>query len=74
MVHMISQRIAAEVRAEIARRQLVAANVAKDAGLTPSQFSRRLHGHINFSADEVAAIAKSIGVPVSSLYGEPAAA
>lgn len=74
MDHMISQHIAAEVRAELARRRLIAGNIAKAAGLTPSQFSRRLHGHIPFSADEVAAIAKAIGVPVSVLYGETEAA
>lgn len=47
--------------------------MAKAAGLTPSQFSRRLLGHIPFSADEVAAVADVLGVTVGSLYGEAVA-
>ncbi|WP_026937829.1 helix-turn-helix domain-containing protein [Gulosibacter molinativorax] len=69
---MTSKRIAAEVRAIIARDQLSQSVVAKAANLSDSQFSRRLNGHIPFSADEVAAIAKAIGTNVSVLYGETA--
>lgn len=73
MVHMTSQRIASEVRAILARDNISKGSVAKAAGLTPSQFSRRLLGHIPFSADEVAAVAAALGVTVGSLYGEVAA-
>lgn len=67
---MTSQAIAAEVRAILARERISKMSVAKAAGLTSSQFSRRLQGRIPFSADEVASVAKALGVTVASLYGE----
>lgn len=62
--------VAANIRAELARRRVSARTAAAELGLTQSALSRRLRGHVDFSASEVQTIATFLGVAVSSLYGE----
>jgi transcriptional regulator with XRE-family HTH domain len=68
MNHMTVQAIAAEARATIARQNVPQARVAEALGLTRSQFSRRINGHIEFSASEIATMADFLGVPVGEFF------
>jgi len=70
MFRMADQDIASEVRAVIARQDANQNNLAKTVGLTASALSRRLRGHIPFSALELRKVAIALNVPVSTLYGE----
>ena len=65
-----SQRVAANVRAEIARSNRSGANVASALGRSQHWISRRLAGQVAFDTDELAAIAGELGVPLSALIGE----
>lgn len=68
------QKIAANVRAEAARKRRTQADLAGLLGITQQAMSRRFHGHTPFTADEMAVIASDLGVPVSALIGETAGA
>ena len=76
-----SQRVAANVRAELARRGIPRSALAQQLGLSTSALSRRLDCRVPFSIDEVwdagAAIALLSGdegfTPIS-LVGEAVAA
>ncbi len=62
------QTIARSIEAWMAYKRLHQADVARSAGLTQPQLSRRLRGHTEFKASEVAAIAAHLGVKVGDLY------
>lgn len=64
------ERIAANVRAEVARQRKTQAQLAGRLGITQQAMSRRLHGFTPFSVDELAIVADEVGVTVSSLIGE----
>lgn len=52
----------------MAYNRLHQGDVARAAGLTQPQLSRRLRGHTEFKAAEVAKIADHLGVKVADLY------
>ena len=60
--------IAATIEAFMAYRRVSQEPVAKAAGLTQPQLSRRLRCHTGFRASEVAAIARFLNVSVGQLY------
>ncbi|MGK2880624.1 MAG: helix-turn-helix domain-containing protein [Mycobacterium sp.] len=62
--------IAANVRAEAARRNIAQSTIAKGLGLTQSATSRRLLGYVPFSATELAAVSEILDMPIESLFGE----
>ncbi|AMS03532.1 helix-turn-helix DNA binding protein [Gordonia phage Guacamole] len=69
-----SATVAANVRAELARRQVAAQQLAEGIGLSRVTLSRRLNGHAPWTIDEIAATAEFLNVPVESLIGaEPKA-
>lgn len=74
MIRMTAQRIAAEVRAIIARSGKKHGDVAEALGLSPSQLSRRVKGDIPFSAEQIAKLAQFFDVPVSAFFPEEQAA
>lgn len=65
-----SQRVALNVRAEIARQRRSGSNVAKSLGRTQAWISRRLAGHVAFSIDELNEIADELSIPLSVLIAD----
>ncbi len=59
--------IARAVRAEMARRGITQETLADRLGLTQRAMSRRLTADTSFRAEELAAIAEVLGVPVDVL-------
>jgi transcriptional regulator with XRE-family HTH domain len=59
--------VGANVRAELARRGLPAADLAAELGVSCASVSRRLAGRTPFSADELVATASWLGVPLTDL-------
>jgi transcriptional regulator with XRE-family HTH domain len=66
--------VAANVRAEVARRRLRQAEIAEHLGLNQQQVSRRLNGQVAISASELQQFAQLLGVSVATLCGEPVSA
>jgi len=71
MVHNSRETIAANVRAEAARKRKTQADLAAMLGKSQQAVSRKWHGETPFTAEEMAALALGLGVPVSALIGEP---
>lgn len=59
--------VAANVRAELARRRLRQADVAAALGMTTSALSRRLTGETPFDVDELEALAAHLELPITGL-------
>lgn len=59
--------IAANVRVELARANVSGAQMAAHVGIPASTFSRRMVGDTSFSAEEIAAIAASLGISADVL-------
>lgn len=62
--------VAANVRAEVARRRLRQSEIAEHLQLNQQQVSRRLNGQVAISAAELQQLAQLFDVPVAVLYGE----
>jgi transcriptional regulator with XRE-family HTH domain len=69
-----SQRVAANVRAELARHGRSQGDLGQALSRSQPYVSRRLSGKVAFGVDEVEQIATWLGVPVSALIGQDAAA
>ena len=69
-----TRRVAAEIRAEIARQGMTQDQLAAKTGISQSSLSRRLTAAYPFSTSEIAAIADALGVPATSFFGSPASA
>jgi len=65
---------AANVRAEMARRQVRQVTLAQRLGLSQAAISRRINGETEFSVAELLAVADLLGVSASALLGEDVAA
>ena len=62
------QNVAAEIRAEFARRRISGRQAAKQLGWTGPYLSRRLTGAVPFDVNDLAAIAELLDVPVSTFF------
>lgn len=62
MVGTFAQRIAAAVRAETARRRVSQQSLASKVGMTQPALSRRMNGHVQFSPEELLAVAQALDV------------
>jgi len=69
-----TQRVAAEIRAGLARRGLTQGDLAAALGLSQAAVSRRLTGEVPIDVEELTAVADWLGVPLSALLAEPGAA
>lgn len=65
MGNEFSRRVAAEVRAELARQRVSQETLCTRIGMSQSTLSRRITGDYPFDTNELAAIAAVLGVPVS---------
>lgn len=77
MASVVTDRVAANIRAEMARRRVFQWDLAQVIGFTNKNsgqvaMSRRLSGAVQFRADELAAIAEFLGVSVADLYADAA--
>lgn len=70
----ISERVAAEIRAEIARQGMTRAAVAVRLGWTEQRLSSRMTGKVALTVGELTTIADALGVPVTQFLPTPARA
>jgi transcriptional regulator with XRE-family HTH domain len=68
----LTQRVAAEVRAEVARQAVTQERVAGILGVAQPNVSRRLNGKQPFDTDELDKLADAFGVPVDRFLSAPA--
>lgn len=66
-------RVAANVRAELAARQISGTKLADSLGITRSTMYRRLKAEAAWPVDHLEKVADFLGVPVESLLLERAA-
>jgi hypothetical protein len=64
----IRDRLAGNIRAELARQRITASGLAGYLGIAISSATRRLNGEQAFYGYEVALVADFLGVPVGTLY------
>ena len=69
MPHSLTDTIAREIRAELARQRLTNRELAERVGIQPSGISRRLDGEIPLKVSEVEQIAAALGVSVTQFVG-----
>lgn len=65
-----TDRVAATVRAELARHRKTQAGLARALGLQRTSIHRRITGEQAWRIDELHVVAGYLGVPVASLLGE----
>lgn len=68
----LPQRVAGNVRAELARVRMSQAVAATYLGISQAAFSRRLLGTIDFNLTEISRLSELLDVPVGELIGENA--
>ena len=74
MGEAFSRRVAAEVRAELARQRVSQEALCARIGMSQSTLSRRITGEHPFDTSELAEIAEVLGVPVSRFIPDGVAA
>lgn len=62
-----AQRLAGEVRAEMARQKRTAGEMARAVGITAHTAGRRLSGAVPFNITELDAVARWLGIDVAAL-------
>ena len=60
-------RVAATVRAELARQAKTGSALARHLGMPQSAVSRRLQGAIAFTVEDLVAVAEWLDIPVTTL-------
>lgn len=73
MTQSLTQRVAAEVRAEVARQNVTQLELARILEIAQPSVSRRLNGKFPFDTDELDKLAAAFGVPVDRFLLSPAA-
>lgn len=63
-----TQQVAAEIRAELARKQVTQTQLAEATGRSQAYWSRRLSGDHNLSVGDIAAVAELLEVPVRTFF------
>lgn len=63
----LADRVAAEVRAHLARRQLTGSALAATIGKSEMYVSRRLRGDVPFDLNDIEQAAQFLGVSVADL-------
>lgn len=67
----LSERVAAEIRAEMARQRRSGNSLSSQLGWSHMYLSRRLSGRSSLRLDDVEAIAAVLGVPVTAFFSFP---
>lgn len=66
---LASQRLAGEMRAELARQKRTASDLAAALGITPHTVGRRLNGDVPFNMIELATACRWLGIDLSEFVG-----
>jgi hypothetical protein len=66
-----AQRIAGEVRAELARQRRSQASLALALGISQQALSRRMTGDIPFNIDQLSTVASFLSMPLEALVASP---
>lgn len=64
---VVTERVAANVRAEMGRRRFTQTKLAGTLGVSQMFLSRRLGGHVPFDLQELERIAAALEIPVELL-------
>lgn len=72
LAQSLTLRVAAEVRAEIARQQMTHSRLGELIGLSQPQITKRLNGVMPMDTAELEKIAAALGVPVDRFLAVPA--
>lgn len=67
----LSRRVAAEVRAWMARRDVRQETLAAAMGLSQSALSMRLRGRTRWTINDLAAVSEALDVPMATLLAPP---
>lgn len=67
----VDEQIGARVHSEMWQRRVTQTALAKSLGVDQSTISKKLRGERPWFAAEVATAARTLGVTVADLYGEP---
>lgn len=70
----LTETVAAEVRAELARHNISRTDAAAALGMSRTLLWQRLRGESSFTVAELEALAELIGVPVNQFLPVPASA
>lgn len=70
-VDELSLRVAAEVRAWMARRGVRQETLAAQMGLSQSALSMRLRGRTRWTINDLAAVSEALDVPMATLLAPP---
>lgn len=70
----VSNSVAANVRAELARQSRTRRELAAALGVDEHRVGKRVRGLVPFSVDEIVQVAAFLGVTVEDLVSAPAAA
>lgn len=73
MAQTTTERLAANLRAELARRKISGRQLSVALDWKPSNTSRRLSGRQPLSVDELTQVAAYLEVPLTDLLGEAVA-
>lgn len=65
-----AERTAAAVRAELGRQRITGRGLARELGWAFNTTSRRLSGQYPFDVDELAQVARYLGVPITTLIAD----
>lgn len=74
MAYSTRERVAAEVRAEMARQRRTQTELAEHLDMSQQAVSRRMTGELAWDVDEITDIADWLGVPLAALMAEAGAA
>ncbi|MGX4711684.1 helix-turn-helix domain-containing protein [Rhodococcus ruber] len=66
--HHLRQTVAGNVRAELGRARMSQSAAAAQIGMSQTALSRRLLAHAAFDTDELEALARILGVPVTKFF------
>jgi predicted XRE-type DNA-binding protein len=73
MTHTTAQqRIASNIRAEVARKRMTNAQIAELLGIEQTGVSRRMRGEVQWRATELVVLAEVLEVDPGVLLGTPA--
>ncbi len=71
MTDPLTELVAGQVRAEMARARIAGTQLAEQIGRSVPYVSRRLRGELAFDTDDLAAIGKVLGIDVTDLLRTP---
>jgi transcriptional regulator with XRE-family HTH domain len=68
----VREEVAAEVRAQLARKRVSGASAAAQLDVTQIYLWRRLSGRVAFDVNDLTALARLLDVPVTAFFPAPA--